>query len=170
MSFVRFLFILITALVFPALRVESAPVKSAEYFSVKRVIDGDTIELSDSRRVRLIGIDTPEVHFSKKLLKDARKSKKDILAIRKLGAKAASFSRDLCLNKKVRLEYDVEKKDKYNRDLAYVYLEDGTFVNARIIEEGYGQVMTVPPNVKSADLFLKLQRTARENNRGLWKE
>ena len=170
MGFARFLFILIAAFVSPALRVESSPAKPVEYFSVKRVIDGDTVELADARRVRLIGIDTPEVHFSKKLLKDARKSKKDILTIRRLGAKAASFTRDLCLNKKVRLEYDVEKKDRYNRDLAYVYLENGTFVNAGIIEEGYGQVMTVPPNVKYAELFSKLQKAARENAKGLWKE
>lgn len=170
MSFRWFLFIFIAALAFPALRVESAPAEPAEYFLVKRVIDGDTIELADARRVRLIGIDTPEIHFSKKLLKDARKSQKDIATIRKLGAKAASFTSGLCLNKKVRLEYDVEKKDKYNRLLAYVYLKDGTFVNARIIEDGYGQVLTVPPNVKYAELFLKLQKSARENAKGHWKE
>ena len=69
----------------------------------------------------------------------------------------------------MRLEYDVEKKDRYARTLAYVYLEDGTFVNAKILEEGYGQVMTVPPNVKNAQYFLDLERQARQNRAGLWK-
>jgi len=52
--------------------------------------------------------------------------------------------------------------------LAYVYLKDGTFVNAWLVEYGYAQVMTVPPNVKHQELFLKLQREAREDRRGLW--
>ncbi len=69
----------------------------------------------------------------------------------------------------MRLEFDVEKRDRYGRTLAYVYLEDGTFVNAKILEEGYGQVMTIPPNVKYSDHFLKLQREARAGNKGLWR-
>jgi micrococcal nuclease len=67
--------------------------------------------------------------------------------------------------KTVRLEFDVRRRDQYGRLLAYVYLEDGTFVNATLVEQGYGQVMTVPPNVRHQDLFLKLQREARETGR-----
>jgi len=63
----------------------------------------------------------------------------------------------------------VEKYDKYNRLLAYVYLKDGTFVNAEIVKQGYASLMTFPPNVKYADLFLKLYQEARKNKRGLWK-
>ncbi len=55
------------------------------------------------------------------------------------------------------------------RTLAYVYLKDGTFVNAWLVEHGYAQVMTVPPNVKHQELFLKLQREAKEAGRGLWR-
>ena len=58
----------------------------------------------------------------------------------------------------------------YGRTLAYVYLEDGTFLNAELVKQGYAMVMTVPPNVKYAHLFVKLQQEARENNRGLWKK
>lgn len=76
----------------------------------------------------------------------------------------------LLANKKVRLEYDVGKKDKYNRTLAYVYLTDGTFVNAELVKQGYAMVMTIPPNVKYAEKFVKLERRARKNNRGLWNE
>ncbi len=58
---------------------------------------------------------------------------------------------------------------RHGRLLAYVYLEDDTFVNAWLVEHGYAQVMTVPPNVKYQDLFLKLQREAREARKGLWR-
>lgn len=116
----------------------------------------------------MIGVDTPEVHYGSKLLRDARSSRKGAGIIQALGRRAAAFAKNLCLNKKVRLEFDIEKRDKYNRLLAYVYLEDGTFLNAEIIREGYGQVMTVSPNVKYADYFLKLQKEARENKKGLW--
>lgn len=145
---------------------EAAP--EGTYFYVKRVIDGDTIKLSDGQKVRLIGIDTPESFYNDKLLRDSKKSNRDIETIIKLGKRATSFTRTLCLGKRVRLEYDVVMRDKYKRTLAYVYLEDGTFVNAKILEEGYAQVMTIPPNVKYADYFLRLQREARDKNKGLW--
>ena len=135
---------------------------------VERVVDGDTLKLSDNRRVRLIGVDTPEVHYSDKLVRDAKRTKRDIASIQEMGKKASDFTRKLCDGKKVRLEFDVEKRDRYKRLLAYVYLEDGTFINAKLIEEGYAQVMTIPPNVKYADYFLKLQKEAREGNKGLW--
>ncbi len=64
----------------------------------------------------------------------------------------------------------MQQWDKYGRILAYVYLQDGTFVNAWPVEHGYAQVMTVQPNVKYQDLLLKLQREAREAGRGLWGE
>ncbi len=57
-----------------------------------------------------------------------------------------------------------------HRILAYIYLKNGTFVNAWLVENGYAMVMTFPPNIKYEALFLKLQREAREANRGLWKE
>ena len=135
---------------------------------VERVVDGDTLKLSDGRRVRLIGVDTPELHYSKKLIRDARSSNRDIKTIQAMGQAASDFTKSLCVGKKVRLETDVEKYDKYGRVLAYVYLEDGSFLNAKILEEGYGQVMTIPPNVSRAEYFLKLQREAREKEKGFW--
>ena len=87
-----------------------------------------------------------------------------------MGKEASSFTRKLVEGKKVRLEFDIKKHDRYGRLLAYVYLEDGTFVNSRIIEEGYAQVMTITPNVKYAQIFLKLEREARQKKKGLWKD
>ncbi len=137
---------------------------------VKRAVDGDTLVLESGDRVRLIGIDTPEIHESKKLYRDAERSQQDINTIISMGKKSYAFTKNLVEGKRVRLEMDVEKHDRYGRILAYVYLkDDGTFVNAEIVKQGYASLMTYPPNVKYSDLFLKLYREARENKRGLWK-
>lgn len=123
---------------------------------VARVIDGDTIELENGERVRYIGIDTPEtVHPLK--------------AVQFMGKDASEFNRKLVEGKDVRLEYDVQRTDKYGRTLAYVYLGD-LFVNAELVKQGYAQIMTIPPNVKYQELFLSLQRGAREVKAGLWND
>ena len=123
------------------------------------VIDGDTIRVwnvfGDRVTVRYIGIDTPETKHSTK-------------EVERYGKEASEANRKLVDGKTVRLEFDVQQVNRYKRLLAYVYLEDGTFVNAWLVENGYAAVMTVPPNVKHQDLFLKLQREAREKGRGLW--
>lgn len=137
---------------------------------VTKAIDGDTIKLSTGEHVRMIGIDTPESRYNTKLQRDAHRSRKDTKEILKMGKDASGFTKNLVEGKRVRLEFDVQKHDKYGRLLAYVYLDDGTFVNAKIVGEGYAQVMTIPPNVKYADIFLKLQKEAREKHRGLWNE
>ena len=136
---------------------------------VRRAVDGDTLVLENNERVRLIGIDTPEIHESDKLYKDSQRSQEDIETIKALGMRSYAFTKKLVEGKRVRLEFDVDKHDRYNRLLAYVYLKDGTFVNAKIVEEGYASLMTIAPNVKYADLFLKLYHEARNNRRGLWK-
>jgi micrococcal nuclease len=144
--------------------------KSYDYTNiyVKRAVDGDTLQLENGERVRLIGIDTPEMHESDKLYRDAQRTKQDIRTIQKLGLSAYEFTKNLVEGKRVSLEFDVERRDRYNRLLAYVYLKDGTFVNAKIIEQGYASLMSIAPNVKYADLFLKLYQEARLNKRGLW--
>lgn len=156
---------------------------------VTKVIDGDTLRLEGGERVRLIGIDTPEMHDSQKLHRDSRKSKQDIEIIKTMGRRAYAFTRQLVEGKRIRLEFDAEKKDRYGRLLAYAYIDLGLagdlkpqegiyythdygtsiFVNASIVASGYADLMTYPPNVKYADLFLELYRQARDNNRGLWK-
>ncbi len=138
--------------------------------SVKRVVDGDTFVLATGERVRLIGIDTPEMHDSPKLYRDSEKTHQDVKTIVKLGTLAYEYTKSLIEKKRINLEFDVEKEDRYHRLLAYAYLKDGTFINAELIRQGYASVMTIPPNVKYADLFLKLAQEARENKRGLWAE
>jgi micrococcal nuclease len=122
---------------------------------VQQVIDGDTVKLSTGERVRYIGVDTPELHHPRK-------------PVEFYAREAKEFNRRLVEGKRVRLEFDVQRYDRYGRLLAYVYLEDGTFVNAELLRQGYAQLLTIPPNVKYANMFLELQRQARENRRGLW--
>jgi len=127
---------------------------------VVRVIDGDTIQVccvfGDREKVLYIGINTPETKHPTK-------------GVEHFGKEASEANRKLVDGKTVSLEFDVEQRDRYGRLLAYVFLKDGTFVNAWLVEHGYAQVMTVPPNVKHQELFLKLQREAREAKRGLWR-
>jgi len=137
---------------------------------VQRAVDGDTLKLENGERVRLIGIDTPEMHESDKLYRDSQRTGQDVRTIQALGRRAYEFTKKIVEGQRVSLEFDVEKYDKYDRLLAYVYLKkDGTFVNAEIIKQGYASLMTFPPNVKYADLFLKLYQEARNNKRGFWK-
>ena len=127
---------------------------------VVRVVDGDTIQVCcigwKREKVRYIGVDTPETHHPMR-------------GVEPYGMEAAEANRKLVDGKTVRLEFDVQQLDKYGRTLAYIYLEDGTFVNAWLVENGYAMVMTFPPNVKHQELFLKLQREAREARKGLWR-
>lgn len=123
--------------------------------TVQRVVDGDTVELSTGEKVRLIGVDTPE-------------TVKPNHPVEPYGKEASDFSKQLLTGQKVTLKFDVEPYDKYKRLLAYMYLQDGTFVNEKLVRDGYARIMTIPPNVANADLFLEAEREARENNRGLW--
>lgn len=135
---------------------------SVQYLNVTKIVDGDTFRADDGSEkgiiIRLIGVDAPESRNA------GRK------AIGYYGQQSKEYLTKLLENKKVRLEYDVDKTDQYNRILAYVYLPDGTFVNAEVVKQGYAMVMTIPPNVRYAEKFLKLERRARKYNRGLWDE
>ena len=136
--------------------------------TVTFVYDGDTVKLSNGEKVRLLGIDTPEARENDKLLRDAKWSGRDPWDIIEDGKKATEFTRALLDGQKVQLEYDVETRDKYGRLLAYLYLEDGTFVNAEIIKAGYAEVMVIPPNMKYSRQFHLWENEAREQKNGLW--
>jgi micrococcal nuclease len=122
---------------------------------VKRAVDGDTLLLTNGERVRLIGVDTPETKHPQK-------------PVQRFGKEAYLFTKGMVEGKEVGLEYDWQKRDKYGRLLAYVYLLDGTFLNAEIIKQGYGFAYTQFP-FKYLEEFRGYEREARENKRGLWK-
>jgi len=124
-------------------------------------VDGDTFWADDGLgkvvKVRLIGIDAPEV-------KNVFKKKKS-----PFGKESLKYLAGMIGGKKVRLTYDVGRFDRYGRTLAYAWLKDGTFINAKMVSDGFATVMTVPPNVKYAAYFQKLQSRARRLNLGIWK-
>lgn len=130
-------------------------------YKVVKFDDGDTIAVDMQGTIetlRFIGVDTPETH-------DPRK------AVQCFGYAASDFTKNLIGNNPVRLEADPlnTNRDRYNRLLRYIYLPDGTLVNAEIIKQGYGFAYLGFPFTK-ADEFRQYQQEAREQNRGLWKE
>jgi micrococcal nuclease len=129
---------------------------SEQWFLVEWVNDGDTIILSDGRRVRYIGINTPElVHEDQ--------------PAEPFSQKAYSCNRKLVQGKKVRFEKDQQLTDAYGRTLAYVFLKDGTLVNATLVQAGYAYCLYVKPNAR---YYLKLrdyQREAMRQRKGMWK-
>lgn len=140
-----------------------------EYLIVTRVVDGDTFKMSNGEKVRLIGIDTPEKYDSDKLDRESERTGRDKNTIKILGEASSDYVRKLVEGKQVTLvkEPGYEDRDKYGRLLRYVYMEDGTFVNAKIIQDGYANVYNAA-NVSKINEFRKLEREARENKRGLW--
>lgn len=139
-----------------------------ETFIITRVVDGDTIQLNDGRKIRLIGVDTPEKYDGSKLTNDSKKSGKSKEIIKQEGERSSDFTKKLCEGKKCKLVFDKNKFDRYNRTLAYVVLEDGKVLNEEIIKNGYGIAYT-SFYFKDKIKYLKLENEARNNKVGLWK-
>lgn len=124
------------------------------FLSVTKVVDGDTFWVYDGSekglKIRLIGIDTPETVHPQK-------------GVEYYGKEASDFAKSLLVGEKVKLEFDIDRTDRYGRTLAYVYLSDGTFLNAELVDKGYAHVMTVPPNVKYSEKIFRIgTRSARK--------
>ena len=128
--------------------------------TVVEIVDGDTIKIDyhgKIEKLRMIGIDTPEsVHPNKK--KNTRQ-----------GKTASNFTKQELLNKKIEVEFDVQKRDKYGRLLGYVYV-DGKMYNKTLLEEGYARLATYPPNVRYVDDFKEIQKQAQQNKKGFWND
>ena len=127
-----------------------------QLYRVKRVIDGDTIELENGDKVRYIGINTPESV-------DPRRP------VQCFSQEAKEKNRELVEGKMVRLEKDVSEKDRYGRKLRYVYV-DSLFINSELLKRGYATVSTVPPDISFQALFRDMESEARNEKRGLWSE
>lgn len=134
--------------------VKGADISTQELFLVKRVIDGDTIELSNGARVRYIGIDTPEIH-------DPR------VEVQCFGKEAMEENQRLVEGKIVRLDKDISNLDKYGRLLRYVYLND-ELINRVLVENGYARAVSYPPDIAKQEIFKLAERAAREAGKGLW--
>lgn len=115
---------------------------------VVRVIDGDTFELDNGSRVRLICINTPETGEF-------------------YAEEATDYLASLVLNKEVELEKDVSETDRYGRLLRYVYV-NGTFVNRELVGGGYAEVYRFPPDTKYCDEFESVEEEAKTQELGIW--
>lgn len=118
------------------------------------VLDGDTIVISGGEKVRYAGLNTPESRHPDKLPEYC-------------GQEAFEANRRLVAGKTVRLEYGEQRRDKYGRLLAYVYV-DSLFVNAELIRQGYAQVSTYKDNQRHHAEFERIQRHAIAARRGMW--
>lgn len=135
----------------------------ADLVRVTKVIDGDTIEIESGKRVRYIGINTPEIHSPTR-------------GVECFGKEAAAKNKELVEGKLVRLEKDVSETDKYGRLLRFVFLplpnstNEAIFVNDYLVKEGYAQASTFPPDVRFAQMFQESEGAARDAGAGLWTE
>lgn len=123
-------------------------------------VDGDTLKVridGVTETIRLIGIDTPE-------------TKKPGTPVECFGREASSHLAELLpKGTPVRLERDVEERDRYDRLLVYAYrATDGLFVNLAMVSDGYAAQLTIPPNVAHAEEFRQAASEARQAGRGLW--
>lgn len=122
---------------------------------VKWVVDGDTVVLGDGQRVRYIGINAPELAHDNH---DAEP----------YGEASKRFNAALVNRKKVRLEFDKERFDRYKRLLAYVFLKNTTFVNTEMLSNGYAYLLWHRPNLKYDSILLQSQRSAMSAKKGIW--
>jgi endonuclease YncB( thermonuclease family) len=122
---------------------------------VRWVDDGDTVVLFGGERVRYAGIDAPEVAH-------------DNNPAEPYGNKARVFNKGLVVGRWLTVELSDEERDHYGRLLAYVFLEDGTFVNGELVSHGYAHVLRRQPQPRYWERLLNLQRRALKHKKGIW--
>jgi endonuclease YncB( thermonuclease family) len=132
-------------------------VRAGEWVAVKRVNDGDTVQLADGRLVRYIGVNTPEINHERHTAEP-------------FGFEARSRNMELIGSQRIRLEFDLERFDDYGRTLAYVFLPDGSMVNEKLLQSGVAHCLYKLPNVKYEDRLLRAQREAMQARAGMWRE
>ena len=143
----------------PGPAAEKVELQSGPYrykVELKRVIDGDTLLLESGEKVRLIGINTPEI--------DSRYSQ-----AQPGGEAASKWLRQTLHSPDIWLEYDAEQLDKYDRLLAHVFLESGDYLNARLLEQGLAMLTLTPPNLRYADILIQAQQSAESSVKGVWR-
>jgi len=135
---------------------ECAPDRIDRRERVDRVFDGDTLRLADGSRLRLIGIDTPE------LGRDGRPPQPLAMEAR------IALEELLGRQPEVQLRFDAESHDRYGRLLAHVFLPDGSNVQAWLLARGFASALVVPPNLWGVDCYGAVEQRARSRGRGVW--
>ena len=128
---------------------------AATTVQVAKVYDGDTITLEDGEKVRLLGINTPEIQGRHKTGEAG-------------GEQARAWLKRTIAGRRVRIEQDVVTRDRYQRLLAHLFAEEGIHINLALVEAGLATTDIHPPNVKYVDTLVAAERRAEQENRGLW--
>lgn len=132
-----------------------------ETAQVAKAVDGDTIELTTGEKVRYVGIDTPETKHPTK-------------GVQCFGREASARNKELVEGKQILMEKDVSNTDHYGRLLRYIYLpnpeatHEALFINEYLVEQGYAQALTYPPDVKYNKIMIAAQKKAQKEKNGLW--
>ena len=136
----------------------NSSLSSPERAVVKWVYDGDTLLLTDKRKIRVIGIDTPEVKHHKQKQQA-------------FGAKAREALRELLKknNYQIYLRYGKERYDRYSRVLAHVYTPDGINISNWLLEKGFARTLSIPPNILLADCYKHSETTAKKHSLRIWR-
>ncbi|MDX1748910.1 MAG: thermonuclease family protein [Methylophaga sp.] len=135
--------------------VELTPSSNRYLFNVKRVYDGDTLVLENNQRVRLLSINTPEISSR---YREAEPG----------GIEARDWLKKQLSENQVYLQYDSEKRDRYDRLLAYAWTPDGDFINEKLLQKGLAALTLKPPNLQYADQLIAAQRQAINQQQGIW--
>ncbi len=135
--------------------VELQLTKTYSYSVVKKVYDGDTVQLSDGRKIRLLGINTPEIEHSNQAEQEG-------------GELAKKWLTEALIGKKVRLEFDQEKRDKYQRYLAHIFTEQDLHLNRELVRLGFASVNVFPPNLKYVPELVEAEGEAEVSKLGIW--
>ncbi len=143
--------------------------KQTQEIRVKWVYDGDTLKLADNRKLRIIGIDTPEVARKRKTRKKEKKKRSQYSE--PYAGQATEALRELLAkhNNRIYIETGKEKKDKYGRLLAYVFTPNGINVSEWLLQQGLATLLVIPPNDRYLDCFRKAERQAQKEKRNIWK-
>lgn len=151
-----------------------APLDEAQAQEVEFVFDGDSFRADMgvlTQSVRLVGIECPEGTASSKARREARRLGMSMAEYLKYGDQAAEFSRKLLPKRtKFRIEYDVEKRDKYGRLLGYVYLPDGRMLNEELVRAGLAYLFPTEKNVKYKNRLVAALAEAKKYKRGIWSQ
>jgi len=141
-----------------AANAENCPTKKIDrYGFVKQVYDGDTLRLANGDKIRLIGINAPEMNY--------KSGDPDPYA-----KQATQYLRKKVLNKRVGIRYGTSPKDKYKRHLAHVFLSDGTNIQAELIRNGFAFNIAIPPNLWQQRCYQSLEKNAQTHSKGLWQK
>jgi endonuclease YncB( thermonuclease family) len=123
--------------------------------TISSVYDGDTVRFKNGQRVRLLGINAPEIN--------SRYRSGEVG-----GPAAKRWLKKKLAGKTVLVEYDQQRRDKYQRQLVHLFLLDGEHINAAMIATGLVSSLVVPPNLRYADSLIKAEKQASLQKKGIW--